>query len=295
MRSSLLSGWILSVSVSSCLDFDRFSEGRDASSGGAQAAAGAGSEAAGATGTGGAGDGGAGTTGGSSSGLGAGGAGGAATTTEPLHCRDIKERDPGAQDGDYLIDPDAEGAGAAFMARCDMSVGDGGWTRFNWLTGPYPTGSDPLAMSLDACDVDAAACPGRIPSSVNPTHLLVKDLSDGEHAAWQFDGSPIANAMIGALRDKIAVCSVGPAFDPFLDISTEDFCNSVGGCTNFKYIDSGCNDTSAWVLTLDDDSHYCRAAFKLGKATGNGNCGDVDWGFLDECDCMDEGGELYFR
>lgn len=294
MRTAAFRVCVLAASLSSCLDFARYSEIEGATSGGAQTPAGG--EAAlgnGAAQAGGAQSGGAESQGGASA-SGAGGVGGAPEAL-PRHCLDIIDADPRAEDGEYEIDPDGEGAVPSFKVRCDMTIDAGGWTRFNWLTGPYPTGSDPLALSLDACNNGAPACPGRIPPLVAPTDLLVKDLKDGEHAVWKFDGSVVSNAMIGALRDKAVTCVSGTAFDPFLDTSGESFCNTQGGCDNFKYTDSGCNGTNAWVLTLDDDSHYCRAAFKLGAATGSGNCGAVDWGFLDDCDCNDEGGELYFR
>jgi hypothetical protein len=317
------SAWflLLGASASACtFDYDALLEGKG--SGGAAAtgsteagpsttgdpsstgpssssSSGGGSSAETSSGTGG-GPGGAGGEGGapasSSSASSAGGGGGA---PEPLarHCNDVLLAGDDRGDGDYLIDPDGPGGTDPFLARCDMTIDGGGWTRFNWLHQEYPTGADPLEQSLAECDVDATICRGRIPSIVAPTHLLVKDLTDQAHAAWAFDASNVSNAMVAALRDKAVVCvgPAGPPFNPYLDTSTEPFCGTGDQCDSFKYGDEGCNGTTDWVLTLDDDSHYCRAAFKLGRATGAGNCGEVDWGFLDNCDCTDEAGELYFR
>jgi hypothetical protein len=125
----------------------------------------------------------------------------------------------------------------------------------------------------------------------------VKDVTDDAYATWSFSNA-IGQGMLDAMRDKTEICiRNGQVHDPLMETSSEPFCVDSGGCDSFKYTDSDCFNTSGWVLTLDDDSYYCRAAFKLGRATSpDGNdCGEVDWGFLDDCECGDEHGELLFR
>jgi hypothetical protein len=213
-------------------------------------------------------------------------------------CKAIKEADDNATDGIYTIDPDEQDVDPPFDVYCDMTTNKGGWTRFNWIGEPYPTGTDPLEFSLSQCGVGAMSCRGRIPAAANPTELLVKE-ANGEFARWTFDGSNVATRVLEALRDKVEVCISNvsePAWVPDEETSTEDFCaDQPGGCDAFKYTNTGCNGTMGWVLELDDDSHECRAAFKLGRTTPNDPCGLSDWAFLDDCDCDDEYGGLYYR
>jgi hypothetical protein len=67
-----------------------------------------------------------------------------------------------------------------------------------------------------------------------------------------------------------------------------------GGCDSFFYTTAGCMGVTGWGLELDGDGYYCEAAFKLGATVG-GSCGNGDQGFLNDCDCNDEQGEMYYR
>ena len=228
----------------------------------------------------------------------AGGSGGA--TPVPVDCLAIKTAKSAAGDGDYLIDPDGAGSITPFVAHCDMTIDGGGWTRFHWLRSPYTAGTDPLGQLLHQCNVSDATCLARIPAMATPSQLLVKDVSDGEHAAWSFDGSTISNAVLGALRDKTEYCGWDVnVFSPYLNTSPEDWCGVNGTCDSFIYTDGGCGGFSDWSLEFDDDGYWARAAFKIGATFGDGywgnGCGSADWGYLDYWTCSDEFGELYYR
>jgi hypothetical protein len=60
---------------------------------------------------------------------GAGGSsGGGGGTATPTSCQDLHQSDPGLGSGAYTIDPDGDGATAAFEVHCDMVSDEGGWT-----------------------------------------------------------------------------------------------------------------------------------------------------------------------
>ena len=215
----------------------------------------------------------------------------------PTSCAQIKAADGAAKTGTHQIDPDGTGGAPPFAVHCEMDLVSGGWTRFNWAKAAYAGGSDPLGQLLSACKPADANCRGRIPQAANPKQLMVRDLTDNAHAVWEFDGSPIATAALKALRDKAPACLKDKAaWQPSINVSTEDFCGkgAEGGCDSFYYNAGSCNGIGGWGLMLDGDNFYCKAAFKLG-ATAGGNCGNADRGFLNDCACANETGELYYR
>ncbi|MEQ9325092.1 MAG: fibrinogen-like YCDxxxxGGGW domain-containing protein [Polyangiaceae bacterium] len=247
---------------------------------------------------------GAGAVGGQGGGVGGGagpGGGGAGGASVPADCQEVLDADPGASSGDHVIDPDGAGPVAPFTVRCDMDVRGGGWTRFHWLGAPFVDGTDPLGQALDACEVNDISCFGRIPASAMPVALLVKDTTDDAHAVFPLGGA-VGAAMIGALRDKQEVCVFdGAALAAVLDTSQEEYCADgwEGGCDSFFYTSGSCGGGDGWLLEFDGDGYACRSAFKLGRTSRDGAFGDIcgvaDHGYLDECDCTDEYGELYYR
>jgi len=229
-----------------------------------------------------------------------GGAGGGGGATTPVDCLAIKTAQTSATDGDYTIDPDGPGGIAPFVARCDMTIDDGGWTRFHWLGAAYVAGTDPLGQILHQCDVTDTTCLARIPAAATPTQLLVKDVSDSTHAAWTFGGSALGTALLAALRDKTQYCGVDINFlSPYLSTSPGTWCGSDGTCDSFVYTDGSCGGFSDWTMMFDDDGYWCRTAFKMGATFGDGSwgndCGAGDHAYLDDCECSDEFGELYYR
>ncbi len=224
-------------------------------------------------------------------------------------CREILERNLGDVDGTYSIDLDGAESGAPFAVKCDMTTGDGGWTRFNWVTAAFPASTDPLGQLLSECGVGDVICRGRIPANVSPTHFLVKDLGDGDHAIWQFDATnTVSNVMLAAFRDKVNGCVANAAapWQPTVYTGTEDFCGigaGNSGCDSFVYADAAgvagnCQGYNGWYTQMDDDTACHRAAFKVGmSAAGYSGCDVPESNFLDDGPSTDDDpfGELYYR
>lgn len=215
----------------------------------------------------------------------------------PPSCKAILDGGLSMGDGIYTIDPDGNGVDAPFQVYCDMTIDGGGWTRFNWLHQAFPGGTDPLGQQLRDCDVAADICQGRIPAEATPTHLLIVDVTDGTHAAWEFDGSLTSDAVLAAFRDKIESCSLNQnVFAPYLSNSAESYCGNgaEGGCDSFYYTSGSCNGAGSWGLNWDGDGGAYASAVKLGASVGA--CGNpADYGFLNYSDCNNEFGEIYFR
>ena len=213
-------------------------------------------------------------------------------------CKAIKTALPDAKDGQYTIDVDGDdGPLPAVVVVCDMTIDGGGWSRFNWLLTDYTAGQDPLGQSLTECKVADVQCRGRIPKNVAVQDLMVKDLTDKTYALWKFNNGTISNAVRAALQDKVEYCAANQgAFQPYFSNSAEPYCGNgqEGGCDSFFYTSGACQAVGNWGIHWDGDGAWCAAAFKMGATKGGcGNPGDQ--GFLNDCACDDEKGELYYR
>ena len=222
-------------------------------------------------------------------------------------CKEILDRGFARGDGLYGIDPDGAGGVAAFSVKCDMTIDGGGFTRFHWVTGPYPANADPYEHLLSECALGDAICRGRIPETARPTHFMVKDLGDGDHAVWRFDGGTVATTALAAFRNKTLGCVLNQMpWQPTLYSGTEAFCGTPaapeGGCRTFVYTTGvGCgNSYAGWYTQMDGDTGCYNTAFKLGMThTGYETigCEMPDANFLDDGPTTedDRSGELYYR
>jgi hypothetical protein len=213
-------------------------------------------------------------------------------------CKAIKDAAPASKDGPYTIDVDGDdGPLPPIDVLCDMTLDGGGWTRFNWLHGDYVAGQDPLGQTLFECKLDDPQCRGRIPAGIVVTDLMVKDITDKVHAMWKFNNTTVSKAVLAALQNKTEACLLNQgAFQPYFSNSAEAYCGNgqEGGCDSFYYTSGACQAVGNWGVHWDGDNHWCAAAFKIGATkAGCGNHGDQ--GFLNECACDDEKGELYYR
>jgi hypothetical protein len=232
---------------------------------------------------------------------------GAATCVRLSSCAQILSSGLSRGDGTYSIDPDGVDGQPAFLAKCDMTSDGGGWTRFHWVTGPYPANLDPLEQALSQCSLADAVCRARIPAAATPTSLMVKDLGDGDIAQWRFDPqSAVSNAVLGALRDKTVGCVAGQTpWQPYFYSGTETFCGTggEGGCASFVYVDTaapGCGPYTGWYVQLDGDTGCYNAAFKIGMTHAGYEdigCERPEANYLDDGPTTldDNTGELYYR
>jgi hypothetical protein len=219
-------------------------------------------------------------------------------------CREIRNFGYSRGDGLYAIDPDGPTGAPPFQVKCDMTFDGGGWTRFNWVLADYPLNADPFEQLLSQCSPTGPICRGRIPVTVTPADFMVKDLGDGDYAAWHFTtASNVSLAALGAFRDKAIICLAnGTPWQPYRYTGTEGFCGTnASPCDSFTYTNSSmCNNYRGWHSQLDDDTGCYAAAFKIGMAHPGYEtigCELPDVNYLDDgpSTAEDRTGELYYR
>lgn len=181
-----------------------------------------------------------------------------------------------------------------------------GFVPFNWAKpgAAFPAGADPfgeLPGGGGCMSVDSDLCRGRIPTGVSPTHLLVKKHS-GEWALWAFDGSAKANTFLQMAQAHQPACSKASdgAWTPIASSGNGWGCGT--SCNVLAYTDGTATNectpisgyaTNGWNYILDDDGHWCNAAFKMG-ATLNSQIPD-DFGFLNAGCGTKVGGTMLYR
>ncbi|XP_028412648.1 uncharacterized protein LOC114535549 [Dendronephthya gigantea] len=98
-------------------------------------------------------------------------------------CLDIKKKGLSRGDGEYLIDPDGDGAGKPFYVYCDMSSFGGGWTMC------YTTDSH---VNIKTELVTTPALGYRADCNNIPfTEVIFVDEKSKQKAAFKKSGSPV--------------------------------------------------------------------------------------------------------
>ena len=230
---------------------------------------------------------------------------GAGSCVRLASCQAILAAGLSRGDGLYSVDFDGAESGAPLQVKCDMTVDGGGFTRFHWVTGAYPGNVDPFEQQLSQCAPADPICRGRIPETAEPTDFLIKDLGDGDVAAWKFDSGAVATTALAAFRNHRQGCVLNqPAWQPYLYTGTEAFCGTggEGGCRAFVYTNIvGCgNSYAGWYSQLDGDTGCYNTAFKLGMTHAGYEsigCEMPDANYLDDgpTTADDRTGELYYR
>ena len=152
------------------------------------------------------------------------------------------------------------------------------------LDDPADDNADPFgeAPGTGGCVEGSNLCRGRIPLGVSPSHLLVKRDSNSAWALWSFDGSAKANAFLQAAQSHQAVNHQGGSWTPIASSGHGWGCSA--NCRALIY--------SSTMYILDDDTHWCNPAFKMGATYGSGD--SQDYGYLSAGCGTRVGGEMLY-
>jgi hypothetical protein len=94
------------------------------------------------------------------------------------HCLELQLAHPLLADGAYTIDPDRDGAGAAFVTFCDMTIDGGGWTLVGKTDGMRDMFSTWLVSDVNVGELATPAIALGTYSCIDAVGLAVESASE---------------------------------------------------------------------------------------------------------------------
>jgi hypothetical protein len=201
--------------------------------------------------------------------------------SDPTSCKQIKQTNPNAQSGFYVIDPDGMGGHGPFLARCDMVADGGGWTLIgsqvnpdnvrSWTSLAVHTGATAFGdvgsdTTADYKNAGWATIPARNlllrtgEYAVAWTHNVLQDTGFGPWISAKYNPNACSQSFLGGTPayGEVVTASQRSAFD--IVVRALD-----NNCACFP----GCNENAIVTFTLQD----CCWTMGLGNAPN----GQVTW------------------
>jgi hypothetical protein len=174
------------------------------------------------------------------------------TCLYPLDCADLLDKNPGLDDGEYMIDPDGDGGVDPFIVSCDMSTDGGGWFRFelsqsdNMIinshrpSNPWTKCDDDSAKHMDWTDEDTAV-PDFEEAQDNIQDVALKYANPDSNTLF-------TSPQMAAIRDRISEMNTSTRMVAVsIDDEAGDWENNMGDTGQEVYI-TGSDDTE-FLLT----------------------------------------------